>query len=106
MAAFNRRCDNAQRVTEKTFTAIVVINIDYDCAEPGWIEYGLTTLLIPVFPGRFQKSDCLYMIEVAEFVGVLLFYSDEGFSFYCCVSSRGMSPGAVILGTVNLLGAI
>ena len=106
MAAFNRRCDNAQRFTEKTFTAIVVINIDYHCAESGWIEYGLTTLLIPVFPGRFQKSDCLYMIEVAEFVGVLLFYSDEGFSFYCGVSSRGMSPVAVILGTVNLLGAI
>ena len=106
MAAFNRCCDNAQRVTEKTFTAVVVINVDYYCAEPGWIEYGLTTLLIPVFPGRFQKSDCLYMIEVAEFVGVLLFYSDEGFSFYCCVSSRGMSPVAVILGTVNLLGAI
>ena len=106
MAAFNRRCDNAQRFTEKTFTAIVVINIDYDCAEAGWIEYGLTTLLKPIFPGRFQKSDCLYMIEVAEFVGVLLFYRDEGFSFYCCVSSGGMSPVAVILGTVNLLGAI
>ena len=89
MAAFNRRCDNAQRFTEKTFTAIVVINIDYDCAEPGWIEYGLTTLLIPVFPGRFEKSDCLYMVEVPELVGVFLFYSDEAFSFYRCVSGGG-----------------
>ena len=106
MAAFNRRCDNAQRFTEKTFAAIAVVNIDHDRAEPSWIEYGLTTLLIPVFPGRFQESDCLYMIEVAEFVGVFLFYCDEAFSFYCCVSSRGMSPVAVILGTVNLLGAI
>ena len=89
MAAFNRRCDNAQRVTEKTFAAIAVVNIDHDRAEPSWIEYGLTTLAIPVFPGRFQESDCLYMIEVAKFVGVFLFYCDEAFSFYCCVSSRG-----------------
>ena len=89
MAAFNRRCDNAQRVTEKTFTAIVVINIDYDCAEPGWIEYGLATLLIPVFPGRFQESDCLNMIEVTELVGIFLFYSDEAFRVYRFVSGRG-----------------
>ncbi len=89
MAAFNRRCDNAQRFTEKTFAAIAVVNIDHDRAEPSWIEYGLTTLAIPVFSGRFQESDCLYMIEVAEFVGVFLFYCDEAFSFYCCVSSRG-----------------
>ena len=106
VTAFNGLCDDAQCFTEKTLAAVVVVDIDHNRAEPGWIEYGLTTLLIPVFPGRFQKSDCLYMIEVAEFVGVLLFYSDEGFSFYCCVSSRGMSPVAVILGTVNLLGAI
>ena len=89
MAAFNRRCDNAQRFTEKTFAAIAVVNIDHDRAEPSWIEYGLTTLLIPVFPGRFQESDCLYMVEVAKFVGVFLFYCDDAFSFYCCVSSRG-----------------
>ncbi len=89
MAAFNRRCDNAQRFTEKTFAAVVVVDIDHDCAEPSWIEYGLTTLAIPVFPGRFQESDCLYMIEVAEFVGVFVFYGDEAFRFYCCVSSRG-----------------
>ena len=86
MAAFNRRCDNAQRFTEKTFAAIAVVNIDHDRAEPSWIEYGLTTLAIPVFSGRFQESDCLYMIEVAEFVGVFLFYGDEGFSFYRSVS--------------------
>jgi len=89
VAAFNRRCDNAQRFTEKTFAAIAVVNIDHDCAEPSWIEYGLTTLAIPVFSGRFQESDCLYMIEVAKFVGVFLFYSDDAFSFYRFVSSRG-----------------
>ncbi len=88
MAAFNRCCDNAQRLTEKTFAAIVVINIDHDRTEPGWIQYRLTTLLIPVFPGRFQESDCLYMIEVTEFVGVFQFYSDEAFSFYRLVSGR------------------
>ena len=88
MAAFNRRCDNTQRFTEKTFAAIAVVNIDHDRAEPSWIEYGLTTLAIPVFPGRFQESDCLNMIEVTELVGIFLFYSDEAFSVYRFVSGR------------------
>ena len=101
MAAFNRCRDNAQRLTEKTFAAIVVINIDHDRTEAGWIQYRLTTLLIPVFPGRFEKSDCLYMIEVAEFVGVFFFYSDEAFSVYFFVSSRGKSPIATTLGTAT-----
>ena len=88
MAAFNRRCDNTQCFPEKTFAAIVVVDIDYYCTEPCWIEYGLTTLLIPVFPGRFQESDCLNMIEVTELVGIFLFYSDEAFSVYRFVSGR------------------
>ena len=101
MAAFNRCCDNAQRFTEKTFAAIVVVDIDHDCAEPSWIEYGLTTLAIPVFPGRFEKFDRLYMIEVAEFVGVFLFYGNKGFSFYGWVSSCGLLLITVVLVTAE-----
>ena len=101
MAAFNRRCDNTQGFTEKTFTAIVVVDVDHYCAEPSRIEYGLTTLLIPVFTGRFQESDCLYMIEVAEFVGVFLFYGNKGFSFYGWVSSCGLSSITMVLVTAE-----
>ena len=101
MAAFNRCCDNAQRLTEKTFAAIVVINIDHDRTEPGLIQYRLTTLLIRVFPGRFVKFDRLYMIEVAQFVGVFLFYGNKGFSFYGWVSSCGLLSITVVLITVE-----
>lgn len=89
MAAFNGLCDYAQRFTAKTLAAVVVVDIDHNCAEPGWIEYRLTTLLIPVLPGSFQEFDCLNMIEMAEFVGVFLFYGDEGFGFYRSISGSG-----------------
>jgi len=46
-------------------------------------------LLIPVLPGSFHEFDCLNMIEVAECVGVFLFYGDEGFRFYRSVSGPG-----------------
>ena len=106
MAAFNRCRDNAQRLTEKTFATIVVIDIDHDRTEAGWVQYRLTTVLIPVFPGRFEKFDRLYMIEVAEFVGVFLFYGDKGFSFYGWVSSCGLLSITVVLVTAELFGAL
>lgn len=86
MTAFNGLCGDAQCFTEKTLAAVVVVDIDHNRAEPGWIEYRLTTLLIPVLPGSFHKSNGLNMVEVAEFVGVFVFYGDEGFSFYRSVS--------------------
>ena len=106
MAAFNRCCDNAQRLTEKTFATIVVINIDHDRTEAGWIQYRLPTVLIPVFPGRFQESNCLYMIEVAKCIGVFLFYGNKGFSFYGWVSSCGLLSITVVLVTAELFGAL
>ena len=99
MTAFNRCCDNTQCLTEKTFATIVVIDIAHDRNEAGWVQYRLTTVLIPVFPGRFEKFDRLYMIEVAEFVGVFLFYGNQGFSFYVWLSSCGMLHITVVLVT-------
>jgi|TARA_B100001750_G_C15213742_1_gene449711 hypothetical protein len=86
VTAFNGLCDDAQCFTEKTLAAVVVVDIDHNRAEPGWIEYWLTTLLIPFLSGSFHKSNGLNMVEVSEFVGVFVFYGDEGFSFYRSVS--------------------